>query len=110
VFGVIAVSPARAQRPAPLAPTIVNSDFSAVAALADLGSNFPERTGDQATGGSVRAFRSNPAGGGASQAAKGPQFRTWTKAYEISTRTGPRLDFVGDQRQTTEGVAGIGAR
>jgi hypothetical protein len=39
----VAVSPARAQTPASLAPTIVNSDFSAVAALAGLGSSFLER-------------------------------------------------------------------
>lgn len=111
VFSMAALSPARAQRPNPVPSTItISSDRSAGAALADLGSNFLERLGDQATGGFGRAWRSNPEGGGASQAADAPQFRTWTEAYGISTRTGPQLDFVGDQRQTQGGVAGIGAR
>ncbi len=78
--------------------------------MANLGSNFLERLGDQATGGFGRASRSNPGGGGASEATEAPPFRTWGEAYGISTRTGPQADFVGDQRQTQGGVAGLGAR
>jgi len=112
VFAMAAASPAQAQRPAPT-PTplpLPNSEISATTGLADLGSNFLERLGDQSTGGFGRAWRSNPGGGGASEAADGPLYRTWGEAYGISTRTGPQLDFVGDRRQTAGGVAGIGAR
>jgi uncharacterized protein with beta-barrel porin domain len=110
VLTVTVASPARAQRNPVLVSATVNSDLSAGAALADLGSNFLERLGDQGTGGFGRAWRSNPGGGGASEAVDGPLFRTWGEAYGISTRTGPQLDFFGDRRQTLGGVAGIGVR
>jgi hypothetical protein len=96
--------------PAPPPPTIPASDLSSGAAIANLGSNFLERLGDQATGGFGRASRTNPGGGGASEATDGQRFRTWGEVYGISSRTGPQGDFVGDQRQTTGGVAGVGAR
>jgi uncharacterized protein with beta-barrel porin domain len=89
---------------------MINSDLSAGAAVANLGSNFLERLADQATGGFGRASRSNPGGGGASEATEAPRFRTWGEAYGISARTGPQADFVGDRRQTFGGVAGLGAR
>jgi uncharacterized protein with beta-barrel porin domain len=101
--------PSLTPTPVPV-PTVINSDLSAGAAVANLGSNFLERLGDQAAGGFGRASRSNPGGGGASQATDGPLYRTWGEAYGISTRTGPQLDFVGDRRQTEGGVAGFGAR
>jgi uncharacterized protein with beta-barrel porin domain len=91
-------------------PTTINSDLSVGAAVANLGSNFLERLGDQATGGFGRASRSNPGGGGASEATEAPPFRTWGEAYGISARNGPQADFVGDRRQTLGGVAGLGAR
>jgi len=95
--------------PSPV-PTTINSDLSAGAAVANLGSNFLERLGDQATGGFGRASRSNPGGGGASEATDAPRFRTWGELYGISARTGPQGEFVGDRRQTLGGVAGLGAR
>lgn len=101
--------PARLPPPPVLVPTTVDYNLSAGATLADLNSNYLERLGDQATGGFGRAWRSNPGGGGASQATDGPLYRTWAEAYGISTRTGPQLDFVGDRRATAGGVAGIGA-
>jgi uncharacterized protein with beta-barrel porin domain len=91
-------------------PTAINSDISAGAAVTNLGSNFLERLGNQATNGSGRASRNNPGGGGASEATDAPQFRTWGEAYGISARTSAQGDFVGDHRQTWGGVAGIGAR
>ena len=54
--------------------------------------------------------RRNPGGGGASAATDEPRYRTWGEAYGISARNGAQADFVGDQRQTWGGVAGIGAR
>src|SRR5579863_147267 len=102
-------TPTPSRSPTPV-PTFIDSDLSAGAAVANLGSNFLERLGDQATGGFGRASRSNPGGGGASEATDSPQYRTWGEAYGISTRTGPQLDFVGDRRQTLGGVAGFGAR
>jgi uncharacterized protein with beta-barrel porin domain len=96
--------------PPPPIPSIPASDLSSGAAITNLGSNFLERLGDQATGGFGRASRSNPGGGGASEATDGQRFRTWGEIYGISSRTGPQGDFVGDQRQTVGGVAGFGAR
>jgi uncharacterized protein with beta-barrel porin domain len=89
---------------------MINSNISAGKAVTDLGSNFLERLGNQATSGFNKAFRSNPAGGGASESTEGPRFRTWGEAYGISARTGQIGDSVGDQRQTYGGVAGFGAR
>src|SRR5437868_4301050 len=91
-------------------PTEINSDVSSDAAAANLVSSFLERLGNQATGGFNRNSRTNPGGGGASEAAQGPQFRAWGEAYGISATTGPLGFYVGDHRQTWGGVAGIGAR
>jgi len=109
----LAAGPVQAQTRPPIpvpVPTMVDSDLSTGAAVANLGSNFLERLTDQATYGFGRASRSNPGGGGASEATEAPRFRTWGEAYGISTRTGPQADFVGDRRQTLGGVAGLGAR
>jgi uncharacterized protein with beta-barrel porin domain len=77
--------------------------------MTNLGSNFLERLGNQATNGFGSALRNNPAGGGASETTDTPRFRTWGEAYGISARTGAQGDFVGDHRQTWGGVAGVGA-
>ena len=84
--------------------------MSAGAAVTNLGSNFLERLGEQATNGFGKALRSNPGGGGASEAAEAQGFRAWGEPYGISARTGMQGDFVGDHRQTWGGVAGLGAR
>jgi uncharacterized protein with beta-barrel porin domain len=89
---------------------MINSDASSGAAVANLGSSFLERLGDQATGGFNRIARTNPGGGGASEAAEGSQFRAWGEAYGISATTGAQGFYVGDRRQTWGGVAGVGAR
>jgi uncharacterized protein with beta-barrel porin domain len=114
---VIAVASCSAQAaaavvaPAPIpSRTDVNSDMSAGAAVINLGSNFLERLGNQATYGFGNASRTNPGGGGASETTEAPRFRTWGEAYGISSRTGAQGDFVGDKRQTWGGIAGIGAR
>ena len=78
--------------------------------MTNLGSNFLERLGNQATNGFGSALRNNPAGGGASESTDEPRFRTWGEAYGISARTSAQGDFVGDHRQTWGGVAGVGAR
>ncbi len=91
-------------------PTDINSDLSAGAAVTNLGSNFLERLGNQASYGFGRALRINPGGGGASEATEAPRFRTWAEAYGIWARTGAQGDFVGDRRQTWGGVGGLGAR
>src|SRR6202020_1822814 len=93
--------------PPPPSPSIPASDLSSGAAITNLGSNFLERLGEQASGGFGRASRSNPGGGGASEALDGPSFRTWGEAYGISSKTGPQANFVGDDRTTTGGVAGF---
>jgi uncharacterized protein with beta-barrel porin domain len=95
--------------PVPAAST-TTSDFSAVAGMANLGSTFLERLGDQATGGFGRASRTNPGGGGASEALDGQAFRSWGEAYGISSTTGPQGPFFGDKRSTAGGIAGFGAR
>ena len=86
------------------------TDLSAGAAVVDLGSNFLERLGDQASGGFGRASRANPGGGGASETLDGQPFRSWGELYGISSKTGAQANFFGDQRQTGGGVAGFGAR
>jgi uncharacterized protein with beta-barrel porin domain len=83
---------------------------SAGAAMTNLGSNFLERLGGQATNGFGNALRYNPGGGGASEATDTPRYRAWGETYGISARTGAQGDFVGDHRQTWGGVAGLGAR
>jgi uncharacterized protein with beta-barrel porin domain len=110
---VVASPPARAQvptRPATPVPTEINSDISAGSTVANLGSSFLERLGNQATSGFGDALRNNPAGGGASEATDAPRFRTWGEAYGISATTGAQGPFFGDRRQTWGGVAGFGAR
>jgi uncharacterized protein with beta-barrel porin domain len=86
------------------------TNLSAGAAVADLGSSFLERLGDQASGGFNRASRSNPGGGGASESLDGQAFRSWGEAYGISAKNGPQGNFFGDERGTSGGVAGFGAR
>lgn len=105
-----ALGPPPPPSPLPPSPSIPASDLSSGAAITNLGSNFLERLGDQASGGFGRASRTNPGGGGASEALVGPGFRTWGEAYGISSKTGPQGNFVGDDRTTTGGVAGFGAR
>jgi len=76
----------------------------------DLGSNFLERLGKEATSGGNRLLRSNPGGGGAAEAADQPRFRTWGETYGLAARSSAQGDFVGDKRTTWGGVAGIGMR
>jgi uncharacterized protein with beta-barrel porin domain len=102
-------SPAPPPPPTPT-PTQINSDISAGAAAANLGSNFLERLGSQTMSGFGRALRNNPGGGGASETTDEPRFRTWEEAYGISSTTAAQGNFAADRRQTWGGVAGLGAR
>jgi len=96
--------------PAPeMTPITVNSMVSSNAALANLGSSFLERLGNQSNG-INRLQRTNPGGGGASESTEGPRYRTWFEGYGNTTKNGAIGDFVGDNRTTWGGVAGIGAR
>ena len=110
-----AMSSAKAQllpTPAPTPTpeiTIISSDISANRAVGDLGSSFLERLANQATNGVNRIGRSNPAGGGASEATEAPKFRAWVEGYGISSKTDAQGGFAGDRRTTYGGVAGIGA-
>jgi len=90
--------------------TQINSDVSAGSTVTDLGSNFLERLNGQATNGFWRSLRTNPSGGGASEATEGPRYRTWSELYGLRMTTGPQADYFGDKRRTIGGVAGIGAR
>lgn len=97
--------------PAPVPSTTdFNAGQSAGIAITDLGSNFLRRLGNQATYGFDKAQRSNPGGGGASEATETPQFRSWSELYGVGAHTSTVGDFVGDKRRTIGGVAGIGAR
>jgi len=78
--------------------------------MANLGSSFLERLGNQTSSGFRGALRNNPDGGGASEATEPPPYRSWVEGYGISARNGPQGIFVGDRRQTWGGVAGLGAR
>lgn len=125
VVGMIPATSASAQTPTPTAsptptptpsptpvpvPTATNYDQSAGNSTLNLGSNFLERLGNQASGGVNRAFRTNPGGGGASVSTEDPRYRTWYEGYGVSVRTDPQGDFAGDKRKTFGGVAGFGAR
>ncbi|MGY3452989.1 autotransporter outer membrane beta-barrel domain-containing protein [Bradyrhizobium sp. USDA 4353] len=106
-------SPTPTPTPSPLpspVPGAVSSDLSSGRAVLDLGSSFLERLGNQATFGGSRLQRSNPGGGGASEAAEQPRFRTWGETYGITAHASTQGDFVGDKRTTWGGVAGIGMR
>jgi uncharacterized protein with beta-barrel porin domain len=87
---------------------MINSTVSAGATVTNLGSNFLERLGT--SNGFSRMLRNNPGGGGASEAAETPRYRTWFEGYGISATNGPLGLFAGDNRKTWGGVAGIGAR
>jgi len=91
-------------------PTQINAQISSGSTLINLGSNFLERLGAQATGGFDRTLRNNPGGGGASEAIEGPGIRAWGEAYGISSRTDSQGDFFGDKRTTGGAVIGLGAR
>src|SRR5262249_6861496 len=91
-------------------PTQINAQISSGSTLINLGSNFLERLGAQATGGFDRTLRNNPGGGGASEATEGPGIRAWGEAYGISSRTDNQGEFFGDRRTTGGAVMGLGAR
>jgi uncharacterized protein with beta-barrel porin domain len=123
LLAVAAVPQAQAQSPSPTptptptpsptpspTPTVINSSFSAGAAVTNLGSNFLERLGNQATSGFDKAMRSNPGGGGAAESTEVPRFRSWAEGYGLTAKTGPIGYFVGDRRNTYGGVVGLGAR
>jgi uncharacterized protein with beta-barrel porin domain len=102
-------TPTPSPTPSPT-PTVINSTVSSGAAVTNLGSNFLERLGNQSSNGFNRLQRTNPGGGGASESTEGPRYRTWFEGYGNYTKNGPVGDFVGDNRKTWGGVAGIGAR
>jgi uncharacterized protein with beta-barrel porin domain len=102
-------TPAPTPLPTPT-KTQINSDVSMGSTVTDLGSNFLERLNNQATNGFWRSMRTNPSGGGASEAAEGPRYRTWSELYGLRMTTGPQADYFGDKRRTIGGVAGVGAR
>ena len=121
LLAVAAAPEAQAQSPSPTptptpsptpspTPTATNSSFSAGSTVTNLGSNFLERLGNQATSGFDKAMRSNPGGGGASGSTEAPRFRSWAEGYGLTATTGPLGYFVGDRRRTFGGVAGVGAR
>jgi uncharacterized protein with beta-barrel porin domain len=108
-FAVIIPVVTPASTPFPV-PSDVNSDISAGSTMANLGSNFLERLGQQASYGFGSGLRRNPGGGGASEATDAPAFRMWGELYGISATNGAQGDFAGDRRQTWGGVAGFGGR
>jgi uncharacterized protein with beta-barrel porin domain len=113
-FGTGHSAQAQSRTPRPTGPSptpsLIASDLSAAATVSSLGSDFLERLGNQSTSGFERMLRSNPGGGGASEAAEAPQFRNWFEGYGIVVRNRAVGDFVGDSRKTFGGVAGFGAR
>lgn len=84
-----------------------NTQFSANAAQFDIGSNFLQRLGREATYGF--ATRDNSGGGGASQSTAEPLYRTWAESYGSSAHTAAQGTFVGDRRKAVGIVGGIGA-
>src|SRR5689334_19100136 len=70
------ILPAPAPTPTP-GLTIISSEFSAANTAADLSSNFLERLSGKSTNSVNRIARTNPGGGGASQATEAPKMRIW---------------------------------
>src|SRR4051812_47738870 len=104
---VLAQSPTPTPTPTPTAspipvptPTSTNYDQSAGSSALNLGSNFLERLGNQASGGVNRVFRTNPGGGGASASPENPRDRTCVEGYGLSVRTVRAGVFVGGKRKT----------
>ncbi|MFT4117345.1 autotransporter outer membrane beta-barrel domain-containing protein [Bradyrhizobium sp.] len=110
--GFAQIAPPVAPPPTPPTPSVTstNYDQSAGNTALNLGSGFLERLGNQASGGINRTFRTNPGGGGGSENAEDPRYRTWFEGYGVSVRTDAQGDFAGDSRKTYGGVAGFGAR
>ncbi|MBX9694429.1 MAG: autotransporter outer membrane beta-barrel domain-containing protein [Cyanobacteria bacterium] len=79
--------------------------MSSLGAARKVVANFLQRLGRAATYG--YAQRDNSAGGGASQSTAAPLYRSWFEVYGQSAQTGPQGTFVGDNRKTIGGVAGI---
>jgi uncharacterized protein with beta-barrel porin domain len=104
-----APTPTPSPSPTPI-KTQINSDVSTGATVVNLGSNFLDRLNNQATNGVSRNLRTNPGGGGASEAAEGPRYRTWSELYGLTSTSAPQADYFGDKRRTVGGVAGISAR
>ncbi len=102
-------TPSPSPSPSP-APRMINFDTSSGTTTLNLGTSFLERLGNQASNGFGRTLRTNPGGGGASEAMSGPTIRTWAEAYGISATNAAQGDFVGDKRKTWGGVAGVGAQ
>lgn len=100
---------AHAQTAPPVFPgfTDNNAQFSAHAAQFDIGSNFLQRLGREATYGF--AVRGNSGGGGAPQSTAEPLYRTWAESYGSSSHTAAQGTFVGDRRKALGIVGGIGA-
>src|SRR5437763_15716112 len=71
-------APIRAARAPPMpSPTGIGSDLSAGAEVANLGSVFLERLGNQSSWGFGRALRDNQGGGGAAATIEAPPYRAW---------------------------------
>ncbi|WP_458756207.1 autotransporter outer membrane beta-barrel domain-containing protein [Afipia sp. TerB] len=94
--------------PTPIFPDVTGNavQLSASGAQLDIGSNFLQRLGRQATWG--YAQRDNSAGGGAPESAATQSYRAWVEGYGSTSRTSAQGTFVGDERRTWGGVAGLG--
>jgi uncharacterized protein with beta-barrel porin domain len=103
------VAPTPTPTPTPV-PTLVNADIASTGQVLNLGSNFLERLGNQATNGLSHDLNNNPGGGGASEAVEGPRYRTWGEVYGLSVTEDPQGVFFGDKRRILGGVVGVGAR
>lgn len=101
--------PAATPTPTPTA-NVINSEISSNNQVLNLGSNFLERLGNQATNGLNHDLNNNPGGGGASEVTEGPRYRSWGEVYGLSVTEDPQGAFYGDTRRVLGGVVGIGAR
>jgi uncharacterized protein with beta-barrel porin domain len=107
--GFIPPTPTPAPVPTPTA-TQINSDISSGGQVLNLGSNFLERLGNQATNGLNHIWNNNPGGGGASEVTEAPRYRSWGEVYGLSVTEDPQGVFFGDKRRILGGVVGVGAR
>ena len=91
------VPPAPRPSPSPTpTPNAINADISSSNQVLNLGSNYLERLGNQATNGLTHDLNNNPGGGGASEVTEGPRYRSWGEVYGLSVTEDPQGVFYGD--------------
>lgn len=82
-----------------------NPHLSSSSSVADIGSQFLQRSGAIGSYRNAASPNNNPQGGGADAPAE--RYRAWLEGYGVGARTSAQDDFTGDKRTTIGGIAGV---